>query len=266
MKRIKEKLNILIMSCDKNVGLLNIFFKYLYKSIDINCFNVYLSLEKEKYKFYNYSINVINSLKNSFSDRLKFTLECIDSESIVLLLDDFIIEDKIDYNELCFLNDVLLYNSDIATFIFSQVDYSENNNIYYNNYHLLKKYAKYKLCLQAALWRKDALCSLLNDHENPWEIEIFGTIRTYNDNKKYFSISDKSLSPIKYNDGFYVLQGKVNTLEKVRLEKKFNDNFSVTGLLENNGIVVRDNIGLIKRIIRRFRIIIYYIFYRFLKA
>lgn len=266
MKKKSSKLNILVMSCDKNVMLLNVFFKYLFKHIDVSCFNIYLSLEKEKYNYKDYFINVINCSNNDFSYRLYYSLGCINSKSVILLLDDFIIEDRIDYNELCFLNNVLLDNIDIAAFIFSKVYYPENNNIYYRNFHLLKRYAKYKLCLQASLWRIDILRGLLNNHENPWEIEIFGTMRTYNDNKKYYSINSKSLSPIKYNDGFYVLQGKVNTLERIRLEKKFNDNFKIAGMTENNGEIVRDSVGLINRILRRIRIIINYIRYRYIKV
>lgn len=40
------------------------------------------------------------------------------------------------------------------------------------------KGAKWRLSLQAALWKKSVLCSLVRKHETPWQLESYGSFRT----------------------------------------------------------------------------------------
>ena len=261
-----ERFDVLVVSCDKNIRLLDKFFEFYKRFAYRNEYRLYLSLEKGKYDYNGLDINIINYYRNGkFSSRLKDALKYINSRNVLLLLDDFIIEQNVNYDELLYLNSILNNSDDIASFTLSAIPFQNCRSVYYKNYNLRCRYARYKLCLQASLWNRDALFQLLNENESPWEVEIFGSIRTFNDHKKYFCLTDKNLSPIIYNDGFFVVQGKVNTIEKERLEKKFGVSFSIDGFIENKGVMIRDDISLLDRIVRRIRIIIYYIIYRYLR-
>jgi hypothetical protein len=46
--------------------------------------------------------------------------------------------------------------------------------------------AKYQLSLQAALWRKDFLRAQVRSHENPWQLESFGSMRLRRQRTKIF--------------------------------------------------------------------------------
>lgn len=49
--------------------------------------------------------------------------------------------------------------------------------------------AKYRISLQAALWRKSNLRNHIRLHESPWQLEIFGSARARRLNEKVFSVN-----------------------------------------------------------------------------
>jgi hypothetical protein len=57
------------------------------------------------------------------------------------------------------------------------------------------KKAKWRLSLQAALWRKSFLRSLLRKHETPWQLESYGSFRAR-------KLKDKICCVAKKNDKF----------------------------------------------------------------
>ena len=51
------------------------------------------------------------------------------------------------------------------------------------------KSALYRMSLQAGLWRKTALQSLLRRHENPWQLEVWGSRRVNRKGLKIYSVN-----------------------------------------------------------------------------
>ena len=49
--------------------------------------------------------------------------------------------------------------------------------------------AKYQISLQAALWRKDFLRAQVRLHENPWQLESFGSMRLRRQKTKIFCVN-----------------------------------------------------------------------------
>ena len=49
--------------------------------------------------------------------------------------------------------------------------------------------AKYRISLQAALWRKDFLRAQVRLHENPWQLESFGSMRLRRKKAKIFCVN-----------------------------------------------------------------------------
>ena len=256
--------SILIMSCDKYVELLDIFFKYFVRFYDTSNTKVYVSLEKSEYINTQVDITVLNYYEAlGWSHRLKKCLEYIDTKAVLILLDDFIIESKADTKEIERLSRLIARDEGIAHFALTTVPMkNESNTLFYNNYYKRYRFGRYKTTLQAGIWNKDELISILSDRESPWEVEIYANYRSFLSSRSYYALSDQKLKPIDYNDGFFCLQGKINELERERLEKKFNEKIKINTIPSNNGVIIRNDTTLIKRVKGRIKIIFYYMLYR----
>lgn len=253
--------SVLVVSCDKNIELLNCFFKYYKKYFSISN-NIYLSLEKKDYKFPGLKINTIKGGKQDWSSRVKKALDCIKTNSVLVLLDDFIIEKSVDTRELQKLACLLNHHDNIAMFALTTVPMSNaSTKIHYGKYYERSRFGRYKVTLQAGMWRKEILKSLLKNGENAWEVEVFANIRSFPMNKKFYAICSKKLKPIIYNEGLFCVQGKQNEKEITRLSNKFGEDLHIKGMPSNHGLLIRDETPFNKRIVRRMKIILYQVKY-----
>lgn len=251
--------SILVIGCDKNIKLLDCFFKYFERFYNLSEVSVYLSLEKKSYKYEGLDITVFNDCDGSpWSKRVKKTLEKIDTRAVLVLLDDFIIESKVDTEEIAKLSNLINKDDSIAHFALTTVPMkNDSDKIYYGRYYKRHKLGRYKTTLQAGIWNREELISVLSDNDNAWQTEIYANIRSYLSNRDYFAISDKKLKPIDYNDGFFCIGGKQNDNEVKRLSEKFGENLRIEEIESNNGIVIRDGRSLQRRIIERIWITVY---------
>lgn len=256
--------SILVMSCDRYIGLLDIFFKYFVRFYNTSNTRVYLSLEKENYTNDQANITVFHDRDTvGWSHRLKKCLERLDTKAVLILLDDFIIESKVNTDEIERLSKSIIADDSIAHFALTTVPMkNDSDSVFFNGYYKRYKFGRYKTTLQAGLWNKNELISLLSDKENPWEVEIFANIRSFISHRDYYAITEKKLKPLDYNDGFFCLQGKINELEVKRLSEKFGEEITVSNIPSNHGIAIRNTTPLKRRILCRAKIILYYLIYR----
>lgn len=196
--------------------------------------------------------------------RLKKALNnYIKEKIIILILDDFIIEENVKEDILNEYIELMRNDLNIDHILLNTVD--DDKNISFNKtLYKQNKYAKYKTSLQIGIWRKEALLSCIKDFYTPWEVELFGNMRTYGSNKFYLCLKNKEDKPFVYNDGLFVVQGYINQNEKNRLEKKLHTTFDIKKLPIRSKII-RDDLSLYERIIRRIKIAISYIYYKYLR-
>ena len=259
-----ESVAVLIMSCDKNTWLLNPFFETFFRMGGNNFKNIYLSIEKKNYKYKSFDITVINEYEQrTWCYRMKKALQHIEQELVLILLDDFILEKPINFD---ILNRYIMYmkKDNLNNIILTPVENELNCNdsIYKELYHR-NRYGRYKTSLQCGLWNKQILLDLINENESAWEFEIFGNIRSFLLVNKFYAIKSIAEKPLEYNDGFLMIQGKVNLDEKERLEKLLGINIkgcSVQGFREYQ--IRRDNIKCFPRLSRRLKIIWMYCCFR----
>lgn len=249
--------SILVVSCDKNLGLLDCFFKF-FKLHFGKTEEIYLSLENKDYKYPGLNITTIKGGNTDWSSRVKKALKILNTDSVLLLLDDFIIEKTVDLKELQKLAHILKNSNDIAMFALTTVPMKNaSNQIYFDRYFERAKFGRYKVTLQAGMWKKSVLQSLLKNGENAWEVEVFANIRSYPMKTKFYAVSSKKLKPIVYNEGLFCVQGKQNEKEIIRLSKKFGEDLHIDGMPSNHGVLIRDETPFKKKIIRRISITIY---------
>lgn len=255
--------DVLIMSCDKYLSLLDTFFKYFSRFFDTEDVNIYVSLEEKSYTYPGLSLNVL-SFPNakSWSHRLRLSLEQMHRKSVLVLMDDFILEEPTDMAELRKLDRLMTEHDNIAHFALTTVPMrNESNEIYYDRYYKRHRMGRYKVTMQAGFWNRQELIHLVRDRENPWKLEYWGSIRSILSNRDYYAIASAEQKPLIYNDGFFCLQGKLNDAEITRLSEKFGEQICISGIPSNHGVIVRNATPLPRRIIGRIKVTAYHLYY-----
>lgn len=258
---MKRNYCFLILSCDKNTKLLELFlyqlFMNLSESIEVYAMMEDLIVDDARVKS-------ICTGKIDWSSRLFKTVSEINEKVIILICDDDIVESKIDIPELDRLSECILENDSIGNIMLTEIIGESEQDRICEKYALRKHLGRYKTALQVGMWNKDFLKKILVKGESPWEFETFSNIRSFVENYKCYALCSNDYKPIKYNDGFFVIQGKVYKKERERLEKVLSRSMRVDGMEEWEVEPVRDNIRFIPRIFRRIKIMALYMEY-FLK-
>lgn len=192
---------VLVCSCDKYEDIWDPFFT-LYKK---NCSNlnlpIVLNTESKDYKFEGLDIKTLNLYGKddkavTWSQRLIDTLNCIDSELILMLLDDFFIVNAIDDQKINDCIKWMLNDRNIAAFYLVPLKKDSINDNKYPGFVLRSKKDNYMLSCQAAIWRKEHLLKYLRPHESPWEFEVLGSKRCKRYDDKFYVYSQNNSTKI----------------------------------------------------------------------
>ena len=173
----------MVSSCDDYEDLWPIFFNILLKEWpNIEC-PIVLNTESKSYHHSGLDIRTLRMYKHgenvSWTRRLKETLEKINTEFIILLLDDFFLQGPVDVKRLEECLNYMKQNKRIASFCFMETFTQNTNDQKYEQFEKRPLIAEYKLNCQAALWRRNTLIKYLKVDEDPWEWETMGNWRTY---------------------------------------------------------------------------------------
>lgn len=250
---MKNNCSILVLSCDKNIGLLNIFFERFFLYWPDCPFDIYLGMEDANVKYQ--GVITLNSRTSGWAARVQEYLRKISQEFLMIILDDFVLERQADTSKIKKFVDFISKNKDIANISFAEIQ--DKNNIDANCLDLLQRRnnANYLLNMQVGVWRKDILLQLLRPNETPWQTELYGSIRARVLKKyRFFCLKCDDDSPYKYGRGWLIVQGawNGNEIKRLKLEKYYNDIFDGKDILYSGFA----SIELKKRIIRRLNILI----------
>lgn len=185
---MSEKLySVLINSCDKYEDAWYPFFELVKKYWpQTNC-PFFLNTERKGYKHEGIDLTVLNCLSGSESipwgKRIKDCLERIETPYVILLLEDFFFQREVDQEELCSCIRMMEENKDIVAIYFKQIEGYTKNFELNQKYYIMSENKRYKLNLQAALWRREELLSLVFDNDSPWSFEEDGAARVLHTEK-----------------------------------------------------------------------------------
>jgi hypothetical protein len=152
---MKDECSVLVLSCDKNEGLLNIFFDF-YKRNWSDCpYKIYLGVENAKIQYD--GVVTLNSSVRPWAGRVMDYLKQIDTDYVLIILDDFILEQPADTGRIDKFLSYMQENKNIATV--SIADIYDNNNQKSDYEGLLRRTARanYLLNLQVGIWNKAVL-------------------------------------------------------------------------------------------------------------
>lgn len=209
--------SILVMSCDKNQKLLSLFLKFFATNWQDCVFPIYVSTET--LSFQNSQVISLNSSALHWGQRLLEALNSISSEFVVLILDDYLIEEKVDEDAVNNYLNLLKQNSEIGCITLVNIPDKKNEESSFRNLLKRNRRGAYLLNTQISIWRKNLLKQLIRPKDNPWQAELYGSIRARRFYQFHFYclVSD-NVMPIRYNRGWLVVRGVWNADEIERLK------------------------------------------------
>lgn len=211
---------VLVLSCDKNISLLNILFDFLNKEWGDCPFQMYVGLEKLDVRFD--GVKTLTSNSAGWGGRLLGYIEDIKTDYVMLILDDFLPEKIVETNIIMQYLNLMKQNKNIATISFA--DIYDNNNTFDESVGLCRrpKNANYLLNLQVGIWDVEVLKHLVKERESPWQTELFGSIRARQvRDKSFLCLRSDEESPYRYNRGWLMVRGiwNGNEIKRLGLEK-----------------------------------------------
>lgn len=180
---MNKDITILVNSCDKYEDAWEPFFKLL-KIHWPECENYRIILNTET-KVYNcafLNVETVCGGKNiTWSKRLKNVLRQIDSEVVLCILEDFFLQQRVNNEVFLEALDLMYDNKDIGYLNLKYSPYREWVKEPPQGERFVSRdltNANIRLAFMVALWRREWLVKLLRNHEDPWEFEHYGSVRS----------------------------------------------------------------------------------------
>ena len=195
---------IIVNSCDAYSDTWQFFFSALQKNWSECNLPIVLNTEKitriEFGSVKNLTIHNYSSADNLWGKRLRKTLDDISTEFVIMLYDDFLLEEQVDTDLIDKCRGWLSENKDISVFYFYPIQ--GKSNIRDENFEFFEKVGPdtdYKLNSAPAIWRKDDLYSLTGDIDTPWAWEFFGSHKANQSNAVFYALKEGAKTPYTYN-------------------------------------------------------------------
>ena len=228
-KLIRKKLTILVNSCDAYSDVWPFFFSALNEYWPNRTIELVVNTEnKQELGFNNPDTIIHNSSSKFWGERLVETLDDIQTDYIVMLYDDFIIEEFFDET---ILNDIIEWmegDPNISAFYLDNLKLKKTlNNNSFDKFEQIDPRADFRLNSAPGVWRKKDLQLFTGKEDSPWAWEVFGTYRTQRTIKKFYQSNNKIYS-FNGSKGGAIYRGKwvkevvVDKAEKYKLNIDFN--------------------------------------------
>lgn len=168
--------SVLVSSCDAYSDLWTPFFTLFWRYWPDCPYPVHLGTNRAQYD--DARVRTLKAGKDeSWSKNLRFFLNQIDSECVLLLLEDFFLTGRVSTAEVSKQIETLRCLNGTVLRLFPNPppempvkDYPSIGSIH--------PMAPFRVSAQAAIWKRASLLDLLRDEENAWEFERNGTTRT----------------------------------------------------------------------------------------
>jgi hypothetical protein len=205
-----HELTIVVNTCDTYRDVLEIFFLAL-NNYWPNCpYPIVINAESQTY---NYAARVHNYQSASGADdwgnRILSTLESIDTQFVLMVYDDFILDASVSNESIEEALEVLKSQAKaVVTYLINTSIPLEPKTL--GTFIPLKDRVNYRLNSSPAIWKKKALMSYTFAGDTPWAWEAFGTYRTWGDGNIFYSLNPikADIYPYNYSKGGAIYRGK----------------------------------------------------------
>ena len=208
----KHDLTIVVNTCDAYQDVLGIFF-HAFKEFWPNCpYPIVINTESSN-AFLN-TVKVHNHIRTTvaddWGDRLRSTLNSIETEFVLMLYDDFIVDTQVNSNGIQQALQLLIsqVNNVVAYLTNTSLSFaiSDSDQLFLP----LKDRIDYRVNSAPGIWRRNVLLNYTAAGDNPWAWEVFGTYRSWGDGNLFYSINPRyeDIYSYNYSKGGAIYRGK----------------------------------------------------------
>lgn len=196
-----ERCTVLVSSCDAYSDVWTPFFTLLSANWRVS-FPVRLITEKKDFFCALSDFKTIKAArgvkKTTWSERLIFALDQLETPYVLLLLEDFFMTAPVDQRRIEECIENLDKDKDAVCFSFFPTTGNEPSK--YGGFDKRPQEGLYRFNAQAGLWRTKQLLSFLNPLEDAWQWENEGNRRSFKIKGDFYSISpnEKPIFPYDY--------------------------------------------------------------------
>lgn len=167
-------MKILVLSCDKNSDLFDAFHHCIEKYWP-NHPEIIYAMETLKNPYYKTICH--NEPLDHWTKRIRETLNDIDDDQILIMMDDCFIRKPVDVQRIEYLSQELKGN--IAHFCFEKSWDINDINTDILGMKRRPHGSDYEVCINCGLWQRDKLIDVLQRDSNPWDVELKQDNRGY---------------------------------------------------------------------------------------
>jgi hypothetical protein len=203
-------ITILLNTCDAYSDVLKLFFAALNEYWPNNYYKIVINSEKNIYDDYNVITHTCSLNYCTWGKRLKSTLQSIETEYVLMLFDDFILEDFVRVVDIISAENLLSTNKEISVVYLVNTKLPLKEPDDQNQFIELSSNCDFRLNSFPGLWRREHLVSYTGINDNPWAWELFGSFRTFQNNRPFYSLNPKfsNIFPYNYERGGGIYRGK----------------------------------------------------------
>lgn len=211
MERIRPLLTVVVNTCDSYADVLKVFFAAFDQFWSDCPYPVVINGEANGYP---YRAQVHNYISpdgiDDWGARLRATLETVDSEYVLMLYDDFILERQVDNRCIAKAVRRLQSSSNAAVTYLIHTGLPLGSKAGADGFCLVSDWSDYRLNSAPAIWRKSALMEYTKCGDTPWAWEVFGSYRTWGDGKEFFTLAaaQEDIYPYNHSKGGAIYRGK----------------------------------------------------------
>ncbi len=210
----QHDLTIVVNTCDAYEDVLNIFFCALHEYWPDCPYPIVINTESSSYNSHNYPARVHHYAKmngeDDWGDRLRSTLSSIQTEFVLMIYDDFILNRAVSNKSIQSALQLLLTKKNAV------VTYLINTNLPLREANAdgmfiqVKDKVDYRLNSAPAIWRRESLKNYTAIMDTPWAWEVFGSYRTWGDGQVFYSLNPNQPDVYSYNHskGGAIYRGK----------------------------------------------------------
>jgi len=207
----RQDLTIVVNTCDAYHDVLSIFFHALQDCWPDCPYPVVINTESRSY---NYLARVHHHVSAGSIDdwgaRLRSTLQTIDSDYVLMLYDDFILNEQVNNQRVLQALGLLKSQSHSVVTYLIDTALPLSNTGADDVFIPIKDCADYRLNSAPAIWRKQALMDYTAVGDTPWAWEVFGSYRTWGDGHIFYSLNpmQSDIYPYNHAKGGAIYRGK----------------------------------------------------------
>lgn len=195
----KRDLAVLVLSCDKFSDAWDPFFSMFFHYWPDCPYKIYLCTETKNYT-HPAVINIRSGKELGWSARLQWAVENITESHLLFLLEDYIFLKPVKNERIADCYQVMKETASCYLRLFPCPGPDESLPGY-PGIGVINPGSPYRNCTQAALWRKDALLSIIDPQESVWDFELIGVKRAENLNGMFLCVEvDEKGDPLEAGD------------------------------------------------------------------